>query len=91
MQRSEDAHQDLVQECSIVLQRYLTKALKDARKDLESYLFHPYIGLEQVSDDLLDVGQLLSCLVRILADKGVQEHTKRWNQVLHLTAPVGLN
>jgi hypothetical protein len=51
----------------------LTKTLKYARADFECDLLHPNIWLQQMCDNLLNIGQLLSSLLWVLADKGCQE------------------
>ena len=72
--RREDSDQDCVQECSIVGKRSLTEALEDGRADLKRLLLAADLLVEQVHNDLLDAGQLLGSLLRVLADVGDQEY-----------------
>ena len=72
--RREDSNQDCVQECSIVGKRSLTEALEDGRADLKRLLLAADLFVEQVHNDLLDAGQLLGSLLRVLADVGDQEY-----------------
>ena len=72
--RREDSDQDCVQECSIIGKRSLTEALEDGRADLKRLLLATDLLVEQVHNDLLDAGQLLGSLLRVLADVGDQEY-----------------
>ena len=90
MERLKDADQDFVQEGSIVLKRHTTKPLEDAGADVESDFFAANLRLEQMHNDLLDVGQLLGGLIGVLADESNQEGSECGDQVLHIFAPIGI-
>ena len=59
VQRCEDAYQHRRHECSIILQRCVSEAFKDARAYFECNTLHANLRLEQVNDDGLDIWQLL--------------------------------
>ena len=61
---------------------------QEGRADFEGCLLLSDLNRKEVLDDIFDVLQLLISVVRELANDGDHEGAHRWDQKLHLLAPV---